>query len=65
MINLFRPISWSVKGSKHGGGEVVGAGVPHPLAEDHQHQDDEVVVDEDVVPTIDNDEKRQMVLHRV
>ena len=53
------------EGSKHGGGEVVGAGVPHPLAEDHQHQDDEVVVDEDVVPTIDNDEKRQMVLHRV
>ena len=61
MINLFRPISWSVKGSKHGGGEVVGAGVPHPLAEDHQHQDD----DEDVVPTIGNDEERHMVLHRV
>ena len=61
MINLFWPISWSVKGSKHGGGEVVGAGVPHPLAEDHQHQDG----DEEVDDNDDNDEKRHMVQHRV
>ena len=37
-INLFGPISWSVEGAEHGGGEVVRAGVPHPLAEDRQHQ---------------------------
>ena len=37
-INLFGPISWSVEGAEHGGGEVVRAGVPHPLAEDLQHE---------------------------